>query len=349
MPLIKFMTPDRVRLMLKRLIVCILVSFVLAAGSAGADTVNLANGDRLTGRCLSLNQGELVFQTDYAGKLTIDWSRVTGLSLDQPMVVDPGDGKPIRATIKPAGPGRVRLIREQGDREAALSALRTIVPRTAPKFSWRGEINLGAGLQQGNTDNRNLDLDARVALRWGRNRFIVGAESHRSQSHGQDTADSDLGRVEYNRFVSKRWYLAGNFLAERDKFTDIDLRLAGGVGLGVQLIDSDQTQLSLEIGPNWLTEDRAVGDDLEYLAGRWGLDFSQWLLWRSVQFYHRQVGFVRVEEPERTFIQTRTGLKFPIAYGLAATLQYNLDWDAKPQPGKDKMDAKLSASLGYHW
>lgn len=333
----------------KRLLVLMIFSLVLAAGPAEADKVDLANGDRLTGRCLSLDQGKLVFETDYAGKLTIDWSRVTGLSLDQPMVIDPGDGKPIRATMKPIEAGKVRLMRDQGDREVALSGLRSIAPGPKSVFSWQGEINLGAGLQQGNTDNRNLDLDARTALRWGRNRFIFGAESHRSQSRGEDTADSDLGRVEYNRFLTKKWYLVSNFQAERDKFKDIDLRLIGGGGLGVQLIDSDETQLSLEAGPNWLSEDRAQGEDLEYLAGRWGLTFSQWLFWRTVEFYHRQVGFVRIEEPERTFIQTRTGLKFPLAFGLATTVQYNLDWDAKPQPGKDELDAKLSVSLGYQW
>ena len=101
-----------------------------------------------------------------------------------------------------------------------------------------------------------------------------------------------------------------------------------------------------EAGPNWLSEDRAQGEDLEYLAGRWGLTFSQWLFWRTVEFYHRQVGFVRIEEPERTFIQTRTGLKFPLAFGLATTVQYNLDWDAKPQPGKDELDANAVRLAG---
>ena len=143
----------------KRLLVLMIFSLVLAAGPAEADKVDLANGDRLTGRCLSLDQGKLVFETDYSGKLTNDWSRVTGLSLDQPMVIDPGDGKPIRATMKPIEAGKVRLMRDQGDREVALSGLRSIAPGPKSVFSWQGEINLGAGLQQGNTDNRNLDLD----------------------------------------------------------------------------------------------------------------------------------------------------------------------------------------------
>ncbi|RPJ21290.1 MAG: DUF481 domain-containing protein, partial [Desulfobacteraceae bacterium] len=42
---------------------------VLAWGQASADEVWLKNGDRLTGKVVSLDAGTLVFKTSYAGDL----------------------------------------------------------------------------------------------------------------------------------------------------------------------------------------------------------------------------------------------------------------------------------------
>jgi len=43
----------------------LLVLFLCAVGSAAADEVRLANGDRLTGTVVSLADGTLTFKTPY--------------------------------------------------------------------------------------------------------------------------------------------------------------------------------------------------------------------------------------------------------------------------------------------
>ena len=66
-------------------------------GQASADEVWLKNGDRLTGKVMSLDAGTLVFKTSYAGDLSIKWGEVVNLKTDEPVKVVLGDRPRLRA------------------------------------------------------------------------------------------------------------------------------------------------------------------------------------------------------------------------------------------------------------
>ena len=53
----------------------------LASAAAVADTVVLANGDRLTGQVLLLDSGTLVLKTEYAGELHIKWDQAASVKV----------------------------------------------------------------------------------------------------------------------------------------------------------------------------------------------------------------------------------------------------------------------------
>ena len=75
-----------------------LAALVLACSThaARADQVELTNGDRLTGRLVSLVKGTLTFQSDIVGKVEIDAGRVRTLSTDEPIEVHLRDGAVLR-------------------------------------------------------------------------------------------------------------------------------------------------------------------------------------------------------------------------------------------------------------
>ena len=47
--------------------------------------------------------------------------------------------------------------------------------------------------------------------------------------------------------------------------------------------------------------------------------------------------------------RTRTGLRFPLADGLDASAQVNIDWDNEPAPGRESTDVATILGLGYGW
>ena len=70
---------------------------VLSALALRADTLTLANGDRLTGSAVKLEGGKLTFKTAWADAITVDWAQVTRLETDKPLVL-PINGKNLSVT-----------------------------------------------------------------------------------------------------------------------------------------------------------------------------------------------------------------------------------------------------------
>lgn len=335
----------------------LLVLIGLTPGSAAADTLWLKNGDRLTGTCVSMAEAKLVFKTDYAGEVVISLDAIRSLATDGPVKVDLGlagggteKGDNLRSVrLAEADAGQVKLVEGESEVSLPLKEIRAINPPQKKTLTWSGEVNLGYGLQSGNTNQSNINADLRIKVDWHRNRFTFGGESQRERANGQDTADKDLAYLEYNRLLTKRWYAFGNIQADRDRFKDLDVRAAAGGGLGYRFIHTERTELTFELGPNYLWQQYTGQDGFGYLAGRWAIKASHWMFAKRLQIYHRQTGFSRVDDPGRIVLQTRQGLKIPIAHGIAASLQYNLDWESRPQPGKKEADTGLFFKLGYDW
>jgi hypothetical protein len=78
-----------------------LLLFFLTA-TALADEVFLKNGNHLSGALVSMGEGKLVLETDFAGRLTIDWGSVERLSTDAPLTVVLEEGSTLKGTPRPS-------------------------------------------------------------------------------------------------------------------------------------------------------------------------------------------------------------------------------------------------------
>ena len=86
-----------------------LLLFFLTA-TALADEVFLKNGNHLSGTIVSMGEGKLVLETNFAGRLTIDWGSVERLSTDAPLTIVLADGSTILGIPGPGEtPGRLKL------------------------------------------------------------------------------------------------------------------------------------------------------------------------------------------------------------------------------------------------
>jgi len=321
------------------------VAAVLAAGPAAAAVVHLAGGDRITGDIVGMAGGKLTLKTAYAGQVVISWAKVTRLENQQPLTVELAQGETLTAPLAAPADGKLGL----GRREVELASVAAIKPPGVERLRIKGQVNVGADSWSGNTDKERWDLDGALTLRQGPHRLAVGAESHRENNKGKDTVDNDLVHAEYNRFISKKWYALANARASQDKFKGINHRLGGGLGLGYQFWDTDLSSLSVELGPNYFSEDSDVRGQRQWTAARWALELEHWLFDRRLQFFHNHQLFVRVDRTSQYFYNTRTGLRLPIGWGIVTSLVYAFDWDNDPDPGREEEDSRLTFKLGYAW
>ena len=314
-----------------------------------ADVVTMKNGDRISGKVKDMIDGKLTLETAYAGKLVIAWDQVAGLVTDKPIMVKLSDGRQTAGQAVEADKDILALTGTEKAR-SPLVQVQAINPPDPRKLRVKGQVNLGTDIRTGNTDKQRLDADGRVVFRWDViHRVRVGGEVHREENKGVSTEENDLAYLEYNRFISERWYAFGNLRYSRDPFKALSYRYAFGAGMGYQVWQTELTNLSLELGPNYVVEDTDIKGERDYVAARWALNFYYWIWPGHMQLYHYHEIFSRVDAPDETFLATRSGLRLPIAGGLAASVEYSWDWDNDPDPGKQEEDTRLLFKLGYHW
>ena len=320
---------------------------ILIASPALADVVVLKNGDRLTGTVKEMTAGKLKLATSYAGDINIKWSEVQSLASDQPLTIETSGGQSLTGQASPAGAGRIKLA---GGPALELKQVAAINPEDLEPLKITGQVNLGVDISRGNTNKQAIDGMGHAVATWKTiNRAVAGFEVHQAQSKGVDTSDNSLGYLDYNRFVSKKWYWLANLRGEQDRFKNIDFRGMTGLGMGYQVWRSKLTNLKFELGPNFVYLEEAGGNQEDWFAMRWLIGYDRWFFNRSVQFYHRQTGFMAVDDTDNWIWSARQGLNFPLIMDFVLTTSYNIEYDNQPEAGKSKTDTRFIISLGYRF
>ncbi len=320
-----------------------------------ADQVTLSNGDRITGTLIEQTTDQLVIDTAYAGKIKIKRSEIINLSTDHPLRVQLHDGRQLDGVLKAEQPASLRIETLDGQR-IPLGGLDTIavigaIPSDKPaEYEWRGNIVLSGEARSGNTDTDKLNLSTRVVAEKKKdNRFTVSAILARE--HVDDRLTKEQYRLDgkYDHFFHDRWYgfLATSF--EQDPFRDIDLRSVFSAGSGYQFFDSDELRLSLEAGFSYTDTRFIVDQDDDYAGFNWGLNWEQSLPGDKLKFFHRHRGNQGLDSTDNLIIKAQTGVKFPIAAGLSASAEYDLDWDRSPPDNTRSTDHTYLLGVAYDW
>lgn len=334
-----------------------MLAAVLLAGTADAraDRVTLVNGDRLSGTVKHLSADTLTFATSYAGKIKIRRSEIATLETDRAVdLLLEGGEVPVSARLTGASTGRVELEPAPAGwaGDVPLARVTHVNPTPAESgigVAYKGRVNLSSAQTSGNSSSSRMYGEAELNARAKVYRYALGIKGLRAKDSGAEIASSWLGNGNYDRFVTEDRFYYGRGSLERDRFRGIDLRTTVGGGYGLQLYDSDRTQLSVRGGVDVIVLERTDGQRTSHPALGWGVRYSHWLWQRSAELFHDQDGFWDLEDTRQVTLRSRTGLRVPIAQGLSANAQLNVDWEREPAPGRKSTDSTLLLGLGYEW
>ncbi len=337
---------------LKLFFALVLVASLFMTGNSLSDQVTLKNGDSLTGKIIKMQGSFLTLETSYAGKLSIKWDQVESIETQQPVKVVLTDDSSFSGVVISGESGNIEVKTQELEKPISfqLPKVKAInPPPPGPAVKVTGNVNLGVVTSKGNTDNQNIHADAELVVRTEKDRFTVGGWYNRTEDNNVKTADSTVVYINYDYFITKKWYFSLNAAGEKDEFKDLDLRTTGGVGVGYQFLETEITNLSLGAGINYVNEDFIEAEDNNYMAGRWNFNFDHFFLDKRLQFFHRHTGLISLEDTDDMTIWSQTGLRLPITEHFNSTLQANLDWDKSPSPGRKKTDTTYIVTLGYSW
>lgn len=320
----------------------------------GVDQVLLRNGDRISGRILRKVEDTLTLETAYAGKLKIKWSEVVSLQSAQPVEIYLADRTILVGKLAQAATGEVRVESEVVNGVQPLLMEQVVYINPPPEISGRGvklsgRVNLAYNLNEGNTEVEAFHVDGEMVARSKRNRYTLGGQYNEAEDRGVRTENNTTAYMKYDHFFSQHWYGYANGIFNKDRFKDLELRTALGLGSGYQVWESDALNLAVETGFNYVNEDFITAIDNSYPAARWSLKYDQLLFKKLFQVFHVQEFYFGLEDSDDIFARAETGIRLPLLDTLKATLQVNVEWDNTPSPGREKTDYDYLFGLGYHW
>jgi len=319
-----------------------------------ADELLLKNGDRLTGKIQRLVEGKLVFKTDVAGNITIDISSVETFSSDLPIELHLKDGTILNQKAIEAEPNRFAI--EGSDtvqpQKFELANLMSINPPEKPKPKWTGNISAGLTATQGNTSTDSVNASINLTRRSEKDRTKLTADYAKGRQEDPDTEvkktteDWWRTKAKYDYFFSKKLYgyLDGRY--EKDSIAQLDRRVVLGGGAGYQWTESDDMNLSTEIGLASVYEkfDNQTNSNSE-LSAQLGYNFDK-KLYKSIMFLHDLTYYPSMDDFSDYYLTTTAELRTYFTERMFGNFKAIYDYDATPAPGAGNTDVKYILSVG---
>lgn len=237
--------------------------------AAHAETVTLANGDRITGKISDSDGKTLTLTTDYAGDVKVKWASIQQLVADKPLYIITSDKTTIAGTVAPAAKA-LTIQPASGGAPVEVSYDKIAAIRTAEsesafeksqrptwKQDWKGSGTLGLSLARGNSETTNLNTAVAAERKTPYDDFAVSESSIYSTDNlpgAGVTANAVLGAIKYDRNITARLFVAAEGDFTHDELQDLTLRAIYTGGLGLHAIAKPNTTLDVLAGVNYTRE-----------------------------------------------------------------------------------------------
>lgn len=335
---------------------CFLLCCVGAPAGLHADEVYLKNGDRLTGKIVSVTDGKMVIETALSGSVTIDLANIRTFSSAVPVEIHLKDGTVLRQTVQAAEPNEVTLAATPTApaEKLPLSAVAAINPPAVPKVKWTGSVSGAVGITTGNTQASTISGSASLNRRTERDRTTAEGDIAKSRQTDPDSGESktteDWWRVrgQYDYFFTKKFFGFGNARYETDSIANLERRVVPGGGVGYQWIENPTTAFSTNLGFAWLFEKYENQGTRDTPSLQAGYNLSRQLL-PNTKLLHDLMYFPSLERFSDFFLTSTLEVRTNLTKAMFANFKVILNYDATPAPGRDNTDVKYLLGIGMNF
>ena len=266
---------------------------------------------------------------------------------DIALQTNPEDAAEIDAIVAAFNAEQARLAREEA--EAAEQAI-----RTARLFdNWSGKGELGGFRATGNSSNSGVTATLalkRTGIDWSHK--LRGRVDYQ-RNNGVTSREQYSFVYEPNYKLSDRVFVYGLAQYERDRFQGFSGRYAVSGGIGYQIIDESNLQLSAKAGPAYRVTEFVTGETESRIAGLFGVDFD-WDITDRLTLTHDTNAVAEtggsatvIVDSSNTSLDLVTGLNAKISDKLTARLSYAIEYDTNPPIGSVGTDTLSRATLIY--
>lgn len=322
-----------------------------------ADQVVLKNGDRVTGKIVSVVDGVMTVKSDQVGQVTIAMKDVATFKSESPLEIHLKDGTVLNQPALAAEPNSFAI--EQGaalrPQTFALPDVVSVNPPPKPAPKWTGSVSGAVSSTHGNTKSEAVTASVSVSRRSEKDRTTAGADYGRSQQRARDTGEDETtedwwrARAQYDYFFTKKFFGFGNMRYERDAIADLERRVVVGGGGGYQWIETDRTSFSTGLGLASLYEkfDDADESNSEIsLQLGYNLDHK---ITDTVRFVHDLTYYPSLDQFSDYFLTTTAELRANLTKTMFANFKVIFNYDESPAPDRGSTDVKYLLGVGMNF
>jgi hypothetical protein len=248
-------------LVMKKLLIILNLSLILSVKLL-ADLVITTDGARLTGTIITIDEGSLILETDYAGTLTIAQDKVASIETDEPIFVRLQSGATLKGAVQRSSDNQLRLISTDGTLETDMQRIQNSwrPDATDPEVvrheaevkrlsrRWLYEATFDMLGRSGNTSEFGLGSNFSANLKGPDDSLRFYGTYEYRERNGTRTADRVIGGGEYENFPTKfyGWYLRSQL--DTDRIRQVDLRSNSAGGASFRLINKEKHSLTARTG-----------------------------------------------------------------------------------------------------
>jgi putative salt-induced outer membrane protein YdiY len=348
------LTPD----LLKRtvLIALLLLSACPLFGKRKDDVVVMKNGDKFTGEIKALQNGELIFKSDYMkDSVHLDWKQVATLQSKDTFIVALTSGERVTGFLEkgatPEDGGKDFKIVATGSSVNVNPSEVTAIGQRERSF-WNqltGSINYGFDFASGN-NAVSSSLGADVAFRTSKNSVQLATTSQFSSQTNAENTNRFTFDSQYARKLTNKWLAVGLFSLLKSNQQDLELRTTYGGGFGRKLVQTDKTALTVIGGAAYSHESyfpqastEPVRNNAESLLG---LTFSTFRF-KTLNLNSQTFLFPSLTDPGRLRLSSQSNLRIELVRNFYWSLELYENYDTRPPINAPKNDLGVTTSLGW--
>lgn len=321
---------------------------------ASADEILMKNGSRLVGTLVSSGAGEVVFDTPFAGEITLKQENIESMVTTEDVTLLMQDGRVFRDKKIIEQEGELTVIDEnQSPVEFAVADIEFVNPEPwllGEGYKWSGQVNARIESERGNSDSDEVDMDFESIWRSLEDRFTIRGLTEVDRSNGDKTKDTWWIRNKYDRFSRSDPdnYYGYQLYFEYDKFADLDLRTLTGPYIGRQFFENDLLNMHAEVGVVYVDEQFDVAEDSDFWGSNWEVRLVSGII-PKLELYLNQDGVLNINDTSESIANTTFGIRFPLIYGLQLAAEARWEYDGGAADDVDDTDETYNFKLGYAW
>jgi hypothetical protein len=326
-----------------------IVALLIVSDISRADQVIFKNGDKITGKIVTMEGGKMKIATAVAGEIIVDMKDIETFSTDTPLDIRTADGKKLSEPVSTAETDQVKT---SSGEVLSLAGVTKINP---PAEVWHGSVLVAGSIARGNTDTDDLGVAIALGLRRTEtvnDRFTLGGAYNLGRQRDPNTGDkvtttdnwNAFGKYDY--FWDPKFYTYAMMKAEHDRIADLHVRLSPGVGVGYQWVERPDLNFFTEAGVAYVYEDFISGGTNQSCALRLAYHFDKkfndiWSVFHNFEIYPA------IDDPHDYNLTTDAGVR--AAFTAAFFTEFRVEWkrDSDPAPGADKNDLRYILGVGW--